>query len=252
MPTSFQHYQVRIHRRWDETETVLKKLSDISDHSVVFEHPPDEKVKRIHVHAYFFNLNLKDDAIRERLKKTGLKGNEDFAVSGQCGDDRRPLDLSGAWTYGTKPEALRPVFTNNISPAVIEELQEYARCFYAKYKRDNITPAASSQGDTKVKKMTHYEHIRQMSANCLTPEFLKLDDGHRVAVVRDEVWQYLRSNGIKSCKRGLVEWTEAVLLDLDDKCLKEAVTWQLEKNLNIFISRNGYASYPYVKKAQDC
>lgn len=247
MPTSYQHYQVRIHRRWDETETVLKKLSDISDYSVVFEHPPDEKVKRIHVHAYFFNLNLKDDAIRERLKKTGLKGNEDFAVSGQCGDDRRPLDLSGAWTYGTKPEALRPVFINNISPAIIEELQEYARRFYAKYKRDNITPAASLQGDTKVKKMTQYNHIKEIAANCLTPDYLRLDSDQRVAVVLEETWQYLRSNGIKSDKWGIVKWVEAVLLELDDKVLKDAVRFQLEKNLGINISHA--TSYPYVEKA---
>lgn len=246
MPTSYQHYQLRIHRSWEEARPVLNQFIDICDTAVIFEHPPDEEVKRIHVHGYFFNISLKDDAVRDRIKKHGLKGNTDFFVSGQCGKDRRPLDLSGAWQYGTKPEELRPVFLKNISPALSEELQGYARRVYAKYG-NNITPAASPQGETKQKKLTQYHHIKEIAANCLTPDYLRLDSDQRVAVVLEETWQYLRSNGIKSDKWGIVKWVEAVLLELDDKVLKDAVRFQLEKNLGITISHA--TSYPYVEKA---
>lgn len=239
MPTSYQHYQLRIHRSWEEARPVLNQFIDICDKAVVFEHPPDDEVKRIHVHGYFFNITLKDDAVRDRIKKHGLKGNTDFFVSGQCGKDRRPLDLSGAWQYGTKQDAMRPVFTKNISPAISEELQDYARRIYAKYGK-NISPAAS-QGEQKQKKVTQYQHIKEIAANCLTPEFLRLDSDQRVAVVHEETWRYLRENGIKSHKWGIVQWTEGVLLELDDPTLKSAVLFQLEKNLGVNISH----AYPY-------
>lgn len=243
MPTAYQHYQLRIHLPWAEAKPVLNQFIDICDTAVVFEHPPDEDVKRVHVHGYFFNISLKDDAVRDRIKKHGLKGNTDFFVSGQCGKDRRPLDLSGAWQYGTKQEAMRPVFTKNISPAISEELQDYAQRIYAKYGKD-ISPAAS-QGEQTTKKVTQYQHIKEIAANCLSPEYLRLDADQRVAVVHEETWQYLRSNGIKSHKWGIVQWTEAVLLELDDPCLKKAVLFQLEKNLGISISH----AYPYQNRS---
>lgn len=227
MPVDYQHFQVRVHRRWDETKDVLLKLGQISDHSVIFEHPPDEKVKRIHVHAYFFHLRLKDDAIRERIRKTGLKGNEDFAVSGQCGEDRRPLDLSGAWAYGTKKDALRPVWINNISPAIVEELQDYARRFHAKW--DNISPAASAVTGAPApkKNKNRYQHVQDIAANVLDPEFLKLDHVARIKRVRNATKEYLRNNQIFCGVIKTCEYIECVMANLDDETFDQAVNQRL-------------------------
>lgn len=227
----YQHYQIRIKRRWCDISGVIKGLSSKSDKCFAFEHYA-EQASKAHVHCYVFNIKLKYDAISDRVKKLGLKGNQDFSVAGACGKDRRPLDVSGAWTYGTKPEALRPVWVENISPAVIEELSEGARRFYA--KRDNTTPAVSVKAE-KVKQKSKYAHVKEIAANCLSPEFLRLDCDQRVAVVLKETWSYLRQNQIFSDKWGIVKWCEAVLLELDDAVLFDAVKFQLGKNLGLII-----------------
>lgn len=227
----YKHYQVRIKRPWSDISGVVKSLSDKSEQCFVFEHYPTQ-VSKTHIHCYLFDMRIKYDAIADRIKKFGLKGNSDFSVSGTCGKDRRPLDVSGAWTYGTKPEAMRPVWVKNISSVISEELQEGARRFYA--KRENTIPAASVKAE-KVKQKSKYAHVKEIAANCLTPEYLRLEPSERVAVVLDEVWKYLRANQIFSDKWGTVKWCECVLLELDDAVLFTAVKFQLEKNLGLIL-----------------
>lgn len=219
----YQHYQVRIHSSWEDISGVILGLARKADKGFAFQHNADERVKRTHVHAYFFNLNLKYDAISDRIKKLGLKGNSDFAISGQCGDDKRALDVSGAWIYATKKEALRPVWVENISPAIVEELSEGARRFYAKGM--NTTPAASVL--VKAKKPNKYAQVKEIAANCLSPEFLKLGEADRIKVVRDETIEYLRTNCIFADSKRIVEYIECVMLDIDDDSMKQAVNRRL-------------------------
>lgn len=219
----YQHYQVRIHAPWCDVSGVVYGLAKKCNIGFAFQHNADDKVKRTHVHAYFFDLDLKYDAISARVKKAGYKGNEDFAVTGQCGDDKRPLDVSGAWTYATEKVALRPVWVQNISPATVEELQEGARRFYAQY-RDNTTPAASI---VVPKKPNKYQQVKEIRANVLCPQFLELSGPDRIKVVRNETISYLRNNCIFADSKRITEYIECVMLELEDDTLLQAVNRRL-------------------------
>lgn len=236
----YQHYQLRIHRSYSDVVELVESLYKKAESGFIFQHPPDDKVSRLHVHCYYFNIALKYDAIRERCLKFGLKGNSDFAISGTAGEDRRPLDVSGAWCYGTKREELPVVFAKNISPATVEELKEYSRRFYAKWATNTPTGKSAEPVKEPVKKskqLTKYEHVRAIVSELLSPEFVKMSksDPERIAIVRDVTLEYLRKNGIFSGMYRAVEWIETVLNDLGDETFKQSVTIRLEKNLGIII-----------------
>lgn len=218
----YKHYQLRIHQSWEDISGVIISLAKKADKGFAFQHNADTEVSRTHCHIYLFDLNLKYDAISDRIKKLGLKGNTDFSISGACGESRRPLDVSGAWIYGTKCEQLRSVWVQNISPAIVEELSEGARRFYA--KGNKTTPAASVIVKAKPNK---YQQVKEIAANCLTPEFLKLGMSDRIKSVRDEVIEYMRLNCIFADSKRIVEYIECVMLDLDDESLKQAVNRRL-------------------------
>lgn len=234
MATDYQHYQVRISRPWSDVSGVILNLYKKAQSGFVFQHDADEEVNRTHIHAYMFNINLKYDAISDRVKKLGFKGNSDFAISGSCGGkmNRRPLDVSGAWIYGTKEEALRPVWVENISPAIVEGLVDGARRFYA--KRENTCPKPNLNV-VKAKTLTKYQHVREIAAQVLSPEFLKLGMDERVKVIKEHTVRYLNQNQIFCGLYHTLEWIECVIRDIDQETFEHALHLKLEKNLGILI-----------------
>lgn len=224
---TYPHWQVRISRPWYDISGSMIKLADKSETAVCFEHPPDDEVSRRHCHCYFMNINLKYDAMNERLKKLfpDISGNRDFAISGTAGKRKGPIDLSGAYIYGTTEAFHAPKWLKNISMSTVEELQESARRFYA--KRGDTAQASSIKAVAKQKKLTRYEQVREIAARCLTPEFLKMGESQRIKIVREEVKSYLRSNGIFCGVIKTSEYIECVLLDLEDESFNTALNRRL-------------------------
>lgn len=227
---TYPHWQVRITRFWSDVSGYVFKLAQKAEQVIVFEHPPDEEVKRTHCHCYFLNVNLKYDAMNERLKKEFpvLNGNKDFAISGTAGKAKMAIDLSGAYQYGTKKLALRPVWVKDISPATIEELHESARRHYAKW--DNTTLAPSGKAEA-VKKPTQYQIVREIAANVLCPEFLQMSESARIKVVREATIETLTSYGVFCGVKKTGEYIECVMRDLGDESFKTALNRYLQ---NIF------------------
>lgn len=227
----FRHYQVRIHRTYDDVGTSLLQFSDKSNISFTFEHPADEEVSRIHIHQYNFDLSIKYDAISARIKKLGLKGNSDFSVSGTCGKDKRPLDLSGAWMYGSKFGTIAPKYVKNLTPEQVEQLNEYAR--FKIPQGVTVASVGSVPQQPKEKLKTRHQHITEVALEVLTPEYVKLAprDPQRIRIVRDTCLSYMRNHQIFCGKWKTVEFIESVLLNIGDESFFDAVSTQLEKNL---------------------
>lgn len=231
----YKHYQLRVHRPYDDIAISLLQFSDKSQTSFAFEHPEDDEVKRTHIHYYCFNMTIRYDAITARLQKLDLKGgNTDFSVLGTCGGkkNKRPLDISGAWVYGSECGTLAPKWVNNLSPHQVEELQVYARQFA---KRDNNKQAAPQQ--EKVVKLSRHAHVVAVALEILTPEYVKLAtrDPQRIRIVRDTVLAYMRTNQIFLGKFKTTEFIESVLLNIGDEIFYTAVSNQLEKNLGVIL-----------------
>lgn len=230
----YRHYQLRIHRPYDDVASSIKQFSELSQTSFTFEHPQDDEVTRIHIHQYNFDLSIKYDAISQRIKKLGLKGNSDFSVSGTCGKDKRPLDISGAWIYGSKFGTLAPKHVKNLTPEEVEQLNEYARQFADKNPHKvRLVP----EQQPKEKPKTRHQHIIEVALEVLTPEYVKLAarDPQRIRIVRDTCLAYMRKHQIFCGKWKTVEFIESVLLNIGDESFNDAVSSQLEKNLGHII-----------------
>jgi len=86
---------------------------------------------------YAFGVKVGEDTLRKFLKKQPLydvSGAPDWALSQTCGKrgKTRPVDLSGAWIYGSKgkiPDAFN--LRKNISPATVVELEALSKAFWA-------------------------------------------------------------------------------------------------------------------------
>ena len=145
-------FQVRVTRRWEEVSPFFINTLSKTDKGFVFPHYMD--AENIHIHAYYFKYITKRKSYAEQLtKKLDISGAQ-YETSSQCGKkpNTRPLDVSGAWAYGSKFGTIAPVYLKNISPALVEELNEYARTFFDKKAAPNATsPPPTTQSHHKKK-----------------------------------------------------------------------------------------------------
>ena len=109
-------YQVRIHIPYDDlNDTPYLDYFEETEVGFVFEHEADDEVNRTHCHMYFFGLKKARTTV-DGFFRGKLRGNGDFSVSQTCGKKKRPLDLVGAWCYGTKEKLLEPKLVKGLSP----------------------------------------------------------------------------------------------------------------------------------------
>lgn len=125
-------WQVRIHRDYFTVKDVMTEYLEQSDIAFIFQHDADDEVSRTHCHVYCFNLRRQRSTIDGYLRKRFNKGNGDFSVSQTCGKKKRPLDVIGAWIYGTKEEAIEPSYTKGLNESEIAFLKQEAVEFYQK------------------------------------------------------------------------------------------------------------------------
>lgn len=188
----------------------------------VFQHPEDEEVARTHVHGYMFNPTISRKTVSEQIaKKLGLKGNTDFSTSDKCGKkDPRPIDISGAWTYGSKFATIAPSFQKNISPVEVDELQAIASNWTYNKLASKSAPTTSLVvlKEIKVKqKPTLYQHVTEC-ANSITstyPDIYKADVGDMRRRVFELAFQYIQSHELFMGKYKQLDFLDMVLTKID-------------------------------------
>jgi len=121
--------QFRLDREYKDVSGALAVLFNDCEQGFAFEHPYDEKTKKVvHIHGYMFAPVIVRKTLQKHIKALQLSlKNADYETSITCGKDKRPIDMSGSYMYGSRFDELTPKFLKNISPALLEELRLYAR-----------------------------------------------------------------------------------------------------------------------------
>lgn len=125
------NWQVRIHRDFYTVKDILNDYFEQSEIAFVFQHDADNEVNRTHCHSYMFKLNKQRSTIDGYLRKR-YKGNEDFSVSQTCGKKKRPVDVLGAWCYGTTKNLISPSYVKGLTETEQEFLMKEAKEFWDK------------------------------------------------------------------------------------------------------------------------
>lgn len=122
------NFQFRVDRTFADVSGVIPDWKEIKKCHVafMFEHPETPKKVR-HLHGYLLGTISAFKTFQGNVKTTFSLENNDYETSQVCGKERKNIDLSGAWCYGSKWGTIAPVFLKNISPEQVEELNEYAR-----------------------------------------------------------------------------------------------------------------------------
>lgn len=124
-PISEYTYQVRVPRTYDEAKEALVASTPALHPCFIFQHHADDSLRRTHCHAYYFNNKIQRKTHGGNISKAlGLQG--DYETSSSASKHGAPLDLSGAWCYGSKWGRYAPSFVKNISPDILEQLKAYA------------------------------------------------------------------------------------------------------------------------------
>lgn len=131
------NFQFRASRDWCDVSGVYAYFTTVCEKIAVFEHTADSGCSRNHFHIYCFGTKVGEDTVRKRLKKAPLydvSGIAQYEMSQTCGKgkNKRPVDLSGAWIYGSKgtiPDKFN--LRKNISPATVVELEALSKAFWA-------------------------------------------------------------------------------------------------------------------------
>lgn len=117
---------------------VYTHISSLSDKMAVFIHEPEKGCSRRHFHMYAFGFTQSEATLRKFLKKQShiydTSGNPEWVLKLTCGRGKniRPIDLSGAWIYGTTKDKIPDAFNlrKNISPVQVEQLKDLAKSFW--------------------------------------------------------------------------------------------------------------------------
>jgi len=155
----------------------------------MFEHPATQgKVQ--HLHGYLLGTVSAFKTFQGNVKKTFSLENNDYETSNKCGKERKDLDLSGAWCYGSKWGTIAPSFIKNISPEQVEELNKYARS----QKREVHTSDGKSVKENLYK--NHYDIAEKISIECIN----KIPEGSSmravVLIYYETTVKYLHKNRI--------------------------------------------------------
>lgn len=220
--------QFRVHRPWcDVSGQLVSVFETYSETGFMFEHPPDEKCRRIHVHGFLFNPTATRKTISAKLQETlNLKGNEEFFTSDKCGEsrydkDRRELDISGAFWYGSKADTIAPVYLKNISPDLLESLRIHSRQnrTIMNIARNTHTTELVVLKEIKVKtKPTLYQHAKQCTTNIMDKGALALIQSPNYhTFIFTQCIEYLKSQELFMGRYKQLDFMDQVLLMLGDK-----------------------------------
>jgi len=219
--------QFRIHKQYSDVSGLVVSLFDKCTQGFVFEHPADEDVNRVHIHGYMFETSICRKSISEYIKKKfDLNGNSDFFTSVSAGGrkqlaQRKDIDMSGAYCYGSKWDTIAASFTKNISPVLLEQLKNYSRKMgtFNNIARNSVTTEIVVLKEIKTKsKPTQYQHIITIvnRINDLNPDLQSKPLAERQRVVFEMVYSYFRENELFMGKYKQLDFLDNVLLRLGD------------------------------------
>lgn len=214
---------------------------DKAEKGFSFQHNADEDISRTHVHSYFFTPPVESKSFSEQLaKKLGLKGNTDFATSEKCSKKNpRPLDISGAWCYGSKWGTIAPKFMKNISPDEVVALQEYARVHATSGNiMSGVVHDTVIIREIKNKvKPTQYEHSKKCAELIMLqhPEVITLDGSteENLKNIFNVAYEYFRTSGLYMGKYKQLDFLDMVMVHLKSTDYKNIL-------YNNFVKRNSY------------
>lgn len=223
--------QFRIHRPYSDVSGVVIKLFDKCKSGFVFQHEADEEVNRQHIHGYMFEPSISRKTLSEQIgNKLSLKGNTDFFTSDKCSrKDPRPIDLSGAWVYGSKFGTVAVSFLKNISPDQVDELRVVVSNW-------NFNKLASKSAPTtelivlkeiKVKaKPTQYEHVMEVIKiiNDTHPDLINsTSSADQRRCIFEVVYQYFQNNQLFMGKYKQLDFLDMVLMKWNSKDYKKSL-----------------------------
>lgn len=139
------NYHVRVHRPYDDISGICEIWSSRSVSSIVFEHEPDEKVRRIHCHMLIYGVDVKEEALKRmwKDKPNDISGNGGWSFSDTYKEDGQELQMtwesrSKILTYLTKGKYEEKLI-KNISKQEVDE----ARSKWVNYKSPDLKKAKS-------------------------------------------------------------------------------------------------------------
>lgn len=215
--------QLRIHREYSDVSGFVVSLLEKCAQGFVFQHPEDEEVARTHTHGYMFEPTISRKTVSEQIaKKLNLKGNTDFFTSDKCSKrDPRPIDMSGAYMYGSKFDTIAPSYLKNISPDLLEELRRYARSkgtFHNIASKSAPTTELVVLKEIKVKqKPTLYQHVTEC-VKMITdtrPDIYKTDIGSMRRQIFELSFSYIQSNQLFMGKYKQLDFLDMVLTKIN-------------------------------------
>ena len=196
--------QVRIHKEWCDVSGFIHAYAEKAKVVFAFEHPADDEVARTHTHAYFFGLSVKRASLSEAIaKKFDLEGQKEFFTKEECskGKNTRALDISGAYTYGTKDDAFPPLFTKGLTPEEVTLLKVYAYQWWMLHPKRS----KNRQVDTQIvivkpsHKETQSYHVDKIIDAIYEKYDTMIDEWEQkisMDTVAEEVYNYLAKNNI--------------------------------------------------------
>lgn len=225
--------QFRIHRAWGDVSGVVVPLLEKCSQGFVFQHPPDAKVKRIHIHGYMFEPSITKKTISQEWikEKLNLTGNEDFSTRDECGSSGKEkiMDISGAFCYGSKWDTIAPIYSKNISPDLMEELRSYSRKMGT---LNNIHGNSVNRTEIVVLKEvkdkvkpTLYKHCMTVVSrlNELYPKLMFDTQEIQLETVFETSYNYFRENELFMGKYKQLDFMDMVLMKWGNKHYKNVL-----------------------------
>lgn len=213
--------QFRVHRPYCDVSNVLVSLFDKCEKGFVFQHDADEEVNRTHTHGYMFAPTVSRKTLSEQIaKKLNIKGNTDFFTSDKCSrKDPRPIDISGAWIYGSKFGTVAPSFLKNISPDIVDELQAVANKWTFNKLASKSAPTTELIVLKQIKtttKPTQYQHVTNVVKIILDtrPDLFSMSQTEQRRQVFEITYEYFRSNELFFGKYKQLDFLDMVLMKL--------------------------------------
>lgn len=211
--------QFRIHRSYDDVSGVVLKLFEKCNSGFVFQHEADEEVNRQHIHGYMFEPRISRKTLSEQIgDKLNLKGNTDFFTSDKCSrKDPRPIDVSGAWIYGSKFGTVAVIFIKNISPDQVDRLRVAASnwTFSKLASKSAPTTEVVVLKEIKVKqKPTQYQHVVEVlkTINDLHPDLNSRPSAEQRRCIFEVVYRYFQNNEMFMGKYKQLDFLDMVLM----------------------------------------
>jgi len=152
--SKYMNFQFRVDRHWHDISGTFGLWIELPKchQAFTFEHP-QSPTKCTHTHGYVFGSISAYKTFQGNVKTAFSLKAYDYETSKTAGTLKVPLDVSGAWAYGSRFATVAPKYLKNISPDQVEELNDYARKLFQRiYGKPHNQQSVSKVLDKQDKK----------------------------------------------------------------------------------------------------